>query len=138
MARPGRPTLYKPNNAELARKFCLLGATNDDMADCFEVACRTIDDWIASVPEFGAGVREGRAVADGRVARGRYDHAIGDQQALGRTAPDNTAYGVLLFSRPFIPVRKNYLTQRALPTLIQEVRHLPTRGLPTRCRHRAT
>ena len=32
---------------------------------------------------------------------------------LGRTAPDNTTCGVLLFSRPFIPVRKNYLTRRA-------------------------
>ena len=32
---------------------------------------------------------------------------------LGRTAPGNTARGVLLFSRPFIPVRKNYLTRRA-------------------------
>ena len=32
---------------------------------------------------------------------------------LGRTAPGNTTCGVLLFSRPFIPVRKNYLTQRA-------------------------
>jgi hypothetical protein len=33
--------------------------------------------------------------------------------ALGRTALGNTTCGVLLFSRPFIPVRKNYLTQRA-------------------------
>ena len=33
--------------------------------------------------------------------------------ALGCTAPGNTARGVLLFSRPFIPVRKNYLTRRA-------------------------
>src|SRR5258708_17422121 len=32
---------------------------------------------------------------------------------LGRTAPGNTTRGVLLFSRPFIPVRKNYLTRRA-------------------------
>ena len=33
--------------------------------------------------------------------------------SLGRTAPGNTTRGVLLFSRPFIPVRKNYLTRRA-------------------------
>src|SRR5258708_20630535 len=60
------------------RKFCLLGATNDDRAGCFEVARCTIDDWIASVPECAARVREGRAAAGGRVARGHYDHAIGD------------------------------------------------------------
>ena len=33
--------------------------------------------------------------------------------ALGCTAPGNTTCGVLLFSRTFIPVRKNYLTRRA-------------------------
>jgi hypothetical protein len=33
--------------------------------------------------------------------------------SLGCTAPGNTIRGVLLFSRPFIPVRKNYLTRRA-------------------------
>jgi hypothetical protein len=33
--------------------------------------------------------------------------------SLGGAAPDNTTRGVLLFSRPFIPVRKNYLTRRA-------------------------
>ena len=32
---------------------------------------------------------------------------------LGRTTPGNTTCGVLLFSRPFTPVRKNYLTRRA-------------------------
>jgi hypothetical protein len=32
---------------------------------------------------------------------------------LGRAASDNTTCGVLLFSRPIIPVRKNYLTRLA-------------------------
>jgi hypothetical protein len=33
--------------------------------------------------------------------------------SLGCTAPGNTTPRVLLFTRPFIPVRKNYLTRRA-------------------------
>jgi hypothetical protein len=33
--------------------------------------------------------------------------------SLGGSAPGNTTYGVFLFSRTFIPVRKNYLTRRA-------------------------
>lgn len=41
MAGPGRPILYKPANGELARKFCLLGATNEDLAGLFDVAVRT-------------------------------------------------------------------------------------------------
>jgi len=33
--------------------------------------------------------------------------------ALARAAPGTTTYGVFLFSRPLIAVRKNYLTRRA-------------------------
>jgi hypothetical protein len=44
------------------------------------------------------------------VAQRAVDNSIA---SLGRNAPANTTPGVLLFSRPFIPVRKNYLTRRA-------------------------
>ena len=77
MAGRGRPTLYKPENPELARKFCMLGATNDDLADCFEVAGSTIDDWIATIPEFAEGVRQGRDVADAAVVQKLYSRALG-------------------------------------------------------------
>ena len=50
MSTRGRPTLYKPENAELVRKFCMLGATNEDLARCFEVSRTTIDHWIDSIP----------------------------------------------------------------------------------------
>jgi hypothetical protein len=59
----GRPTLYKPENGELARKFCMLGATNEELAGCFEVARSTIDEWLASIPEFAEGVRQDCAIA---------------------------------------------------------------------------
>jgi hypothetical protein len=77
MAGRGRPTLYKPENAELARKFCLLGATNEDLAGLFEVARRTIDDWIATLPEFAEGVRQGRDVADAAIVQKLYSRAMG-------------------------------------------------------------
>ena len=113
MNAPGHPTRYKPEHRNLAHNCCLLAASNPELAEFVAVAPRTIDNAIATVPEFAAGMREGRAVADGRVARGRHDRAISDPHALGHTPPSNTACGVLLFSRPFIPVRKNYLTRRA-------------------------
>jgi len=62
-------------------------------------------------PEYGE-----LAHADARVVRGLYDRAVGDHHTLEHTAPGNTTCGVLLFSRPLIPVRKNYLTQRAATT----------------------
>src|ERR1700716_4188439 len=69
MAGPGRPILYKPANGELARKFCLLGATNEDLAGLFDVAVRTVDNWIATIPEFAAAVKQGRDVADAAVVQ---------------------------------------------------------------------
>jgi hypothetical protein len=41
--RAGRPTLYKPEYAEQARKLCQLGATNPNLADFFNVSRRTTD-----------------------------------------------------------------------------------------------
>ena len=60
----GRPTLYKPENADIARLACMLGATNEALAERFEVSPRTVDNWIAAIPEFGDAVRQGRLVAD--------------------------------------------------------------------------
>jgi len=85
MTSLGRPTLYKPEYAEEAHRHCLLGATNADLADAFEVAPRTIDNWMANIPEFAKKVREGRAVADARVARSLYERAVGYQHTVEQT-----------------------------------------------------
>ena len=77
MAGPGRPILYKPANGELARKFCLLGATNEDLAGLFDVAVRTVDNWIATIPEFAAAVQQGRDVADADVVQSLHSRATG-------------------------------------------------------------
>ena len=77
MTERGRPSSYKPENAELARKFCMLGATNDDLAACFEVAGGTIDYWIATHPEFAEAVRRGRDIADAAIVEKLYGRAMG-------------------------------------------------------------
>jgi hypothetical protein len=73
----GRPTAYKPENAEIARRACLLGATNEDLAERFEVSRTTIDNWIASIPDFSAAVKQGRQVADEAVVAALLARAIG-------------------------------------------------------------
>ena len=85
MGHPGRPTLYRRDHCELARNYCRLGATNDDLAAFFEVTTRTIDNWIAAHPEFATAVRNARAVADARVARCLYDRAVGYEYTVERT-----------------------------------------------------
>ena len=85
MTTLGRPSLYKPEYAEQAHAHCLLGATNAGLADAFEVAPRTVDNWIANIPEFAKAVRDGRTVADARVARSLYERAVGYQYTVEQT-----------------------------------------------------
>ena len=77
MSTRGRPTLYKAENAELARKFCMLGATNEDLAKCFEVSRSTIDHWIDTISEFAEAIRLGRDLADADVIQKLYSRAMG-------------------------------------------------------------
>src|SRR5882757_2161846 len=77
MDGPGRPSLYEPEFAEQAFELCLAGATNQDLADTFEVGHSTIDNWLQKHPEFAQSVKRGRDLADGRVAHGLYSRAIG-------------------------------------------------------------
>ena len=64
MANPGRPTLYKREYRKLAHNYCRLGATNEALGDFFGVARRTIQNWLATRPDFAKAVRRGRAVND--------------------------------------------------------------------------
>ena len=73
----GRPSSYKEEYAELAYKFCLLGATDARLAEMFEVDIATIHHWKTDVPEFLSAVKEGREWADANVAKSLYHRAIG-------------------------------------------------------------
>ena len=48
----GKPTLFKDDYADLAYKFCLLGATDAKMSEQFEVNEQTINRWKTKYPEF--------------------------------------------------------------------------------------
>ena len=73
----GRPTLYKPEYADQARKMCLLSATDDDLADFFEVAPSTINKWKIEYPEFSESIKRGKDQADADVAERLYNRAMG-------------------------------------------------------------
>jgi hypothetical protein len=78
----GRPTVYKPENAKIARCACMLGATNETLAARFDVCRRTIDSWIASIPEFSIAVKQGRAGADEAVVSSLFARATGMEQKM--------------------------------------------------------
>jgi hypothetical protein len=85
MTAMGRPTRFEPEMCAQARNYCLLGATNDELAEFFDVHPSTIDRWIAERADFRDAVKRGRVVADARVARGLYDRAVGYDRTVERS-----------------------------------------------------
>lgn len=73
----GRPSSYKPEYAEQARKLCLLGATDKELADFFDVSEVTINAWKKEFPDFLKSVKEGKLDADARVAESLFKRATG-------------------------------------------------------------
>lgn len=74
----GRPSLYRPEYAEIARLSCLLGATNAELASKFNLLKEgTISEWIARYPDFAAAIKAGREGADQDVANAMYLKATG-------------------------------------------------------------
>lgn len=78
----GRPTKYKPEYSTQAQKLCLLGATDAEMADFFDVDETTINRWKHDFPDFCESVKKGKMLADANVADRLY------QRAMGYEAPD--------------------------------------------------
>jgi hypothetical protein len=73
----GRPSKYKPEFPEMARKFCLLGATDKRLAELFEVTESTISEWKLQHPEFSEAIYAGRDMADAEIAESLYHRAKG-------------------------------------------------------------
>lgn len=76
-AETGRPSLYLPEYAEAARKQCEEGATDQELADYFEVSVRTLYRWKNTFPEFCQALKAAKAPADERVERSLFERAIG-------------------------------------------------------------
>jgi hypothetical protein len=76
----GRPSEYRDEFVEQARKLCELGATDMEIADFFEVDVRTIYRWKHNHEEFCQALKLGKDVADERVERSLYQRAIGYEQ----------------------------------------------------------
>ncbi|MGC6358379.1 helix-turn-helix domain-containing protein, partial [Pasteurella multocida] len=63
-------------------KLCLLGATDKDIANFFEVSESTLNNWKNEYPEFLESIKKGKMLADANVAERLY------KRALGYEAPD--------------------------------------------------
>ena len=82
MAEMGRPSLYKEEYNDQAYKLCLLGATDKELADFFDVVEDTINKWKKRYENFSVSIKRGKTIADSNVADKLY------QRALGYSHPD--------------------------------------------------
>ncbi len=78
----GRPTKFKPEYCEQAKKLCMLRAINDELADFFDVGITTLERWIKDHKEFRGAIKDGREKADAHVGESLY------QRAMGYSHPD--------------------------------------------------
>lgn len=75
--KAGKPTAYRPEYAARATGLCMLGYTNEEMAESFAVDIKTIEHWLAMVPEFAGAVYAGRDGADIEVIGALFKSAKG-------------------------------------------------------------
>lgn len=73
----GRPSSYKQEYAKDAEKLCRLGATDNELADFFEVDRVTIYRWKHQFPEFCHALKTGKDALDARVEQSLYHRAVG-------------------------------------------------------------
>nr|WP_294975041.1 terminase [uncultured Pseudomonas sp.] len=72
-----RKTLWDDGMAGFAKDLCLLGATDVDLAKHFEVSINTIYNWKKKHLSFRMAVKEGRFIADSKVAASLFQRAVG-------------------------------------------------------------
>ena len=73
----GRPSKFKPEFVDQARKLAELGATDREIADFFDVTEVTINRWKATNAEFCSSIKVGKQAADDRVEQSLYRKATG-------------------------------------------------------------
>lgn len=73
----GRPSKFKPEMVEQARRLSLLGATDREMAEFFQVSESTLNLWKIEHPEFSESLKLGKDAADERVEKSLYRRALG-------------------------------------------------------------
>ena len=76
----GRPSKFKPEFVQQAETLCMLGATDQEMADFFKVEVRTFYRWKNEHADFCQSLKVGKEAADARVERSLFQRAIGYEQ----------------------------------------------------------
>jgi hypothetical protein len=75
----GRPSTYDPKYTAMVEELCARGATDQELAEFFEVSQRTINRWKVLHDDFARAVLRGKDVADDRMERSLYHMGMGGE-----------------------------------------------------------
>jgi hypothetical protein len=79
----GRPPKYNPEICELVTKFCMLGCTDERLAELLGIATSTLYYWKNVHPEFLEAVKNGKELADVKVVESLYKEATSGNVTAG-------------------------------------------------------
>lgn len=89
--KKGRPTRYRSEYAEQARKLCLLGYTDKKLAEFFGVVESTLNLWKLRHPVFSESLKAGKDFADVNVVQALYNRALGQTVKEVKTNEDGSS-----------------------------------------------
>jgi hypothetical protein len=93
----GKPTLHHPRMDEEVYKLALLGATDQQIADFFDVSIATINNWKHKEASFAEYLRKGKDEADAKVVESLFRRATGyaydEVQTVEGINADGVHYG---------------------------------------------
>lgn len=78
-AGAGRPTKYDSAICPTVTKYCLLGVTDEELADFLDITVSTLYLWKNEHPEFSEAIKAGKEEADANIADSLYHRAKGYQ-----------------------------------------------------------
>ena len=76
MTKRGQPTKYQVTYVKQVYEFCLLGCTNEEMAEAFDVHIDTFYEWQKIHPDFSESIKKGKVRADAKVANATLKNAL--------------------------------------------------------------
>lgn len=100
---PGRNSLYRPEFNEQARKLCLLGYIDTELANFFGVCEATISNWKLQYPAFLEAIKAGKDSADADVADSLYRRATGENIIVERVVKDESGHHDVITLKQFVP-----------------------------------
>lgn len=73
----GRPSDYKIEYSDLAKRLCMLDLTDSELAAAMDVSEQTINTWKKKYPAFLESIKKGKLIADADVAAKLFHRATG-------------------------------------------------------------